>query len=208
MATDFPGFEIREKRVWWWWLAYYLGLMFLWNKGFMETMWTTVGRKVYIPRAESFGAEDTTGEATMGDYATLWHERQHMLDLQDLPVPGLLRAPLWFAGYFAPQILAAGTLGALWTPWAWSCLVFLAPWPSPFREWVELRGYRASAEAWMKMTGWVPDVEAPWVQRIIDDNFVGWKYYRMSWGRDRVERWFRRELAVLATGHKLERSMR
>lgn len=193
MRRDFPGFAIREKRVWYWWVLYFVGLMFLWNKGFMKTMWTTVGRVVYIPNAPSLFAAGRRDEEVMGSYATLWHERQHILDRTELEgVPEPLRGVVWFGGYFFPQFLALGALGAFWTPWAWCCLVFLAPWPAPFRVWAERRGYLASAEAWQYLTngGWEPNVHDPWIQRIITRNFLGWSYWRMSWSRESVERWF------------------
>ena len=203
MANEFPGFEILEKRVWWWWLAYYAGLIFLWSPNFMETVWTTVGRKVYIPHLSKFASDDIPDHEMMGDYSTLWHERRHMLDLKALL--GLrsraLRSLVWFSGYFAPQILATGVVGALWTPWAWLCLVFLGPWPAPFRVWAELRGYRASAEAWIRMTGEWNEFDERWLQKRIDRNFVGWRYYRMAWNRKRIEKWLRNEIAGLRETH-------
>lgn len=202
MAREFPGFEIREKRVWWLWVVYWVTLQFLWMPKAMWTTWITVGYKIYMPRADEFAHPDLAYDELIRQYALLYHERQHMLDLRDVwpfRVLGPLRGPVWGFLYFCPQILALGVLGAFWTPWAWCSLLALAPWPAPFRVWVERRGYFASAEAYHKVLGnsFELNVYGGWMQRIIDINFIGWKYYRMSWSKKAIEEWFKPRLADL-----------
>lgn len=210
MRVELPGFQIREKRVWFWWLLNYVGLIFLWNPRFMTTMWTTVGRTVWVPNAhELFDAQRDVREME-ADYCTLWHERRHMLDLRDfVKLPAALRGLIWGFGYGCPQWLALGALGAFWSPWWLLCLLFLAPWPSPFRVWVERRGYLASCEAWLSFyPEWDVTVHDPWMQRVITENFLGWRYYRMAWSRKRIEDWFAPRIEDLRRGARLDYNRR
>lgn len=194
MEAEFPGFELLEKRTSKIMQLAYYGLgMPLWNPDFMETLWTTLGYKVYTPYLEAFGKD------LQGDYATLWHERKHLLDLQALekkvskPVAGLV----WGLGYGFPQILALGALGAFWSPWMLLCLAFLAPWPAPIRVWIEVRGYTATIEAYQKMGHSLPYPPDSWLDHIVNETFGGWKYYKMSWRPKMVERAFVREMDKL-----------
>ena len=65
------------------------------------------------------------------------------------------------------------------------------------REWIERRGYGASIEAWSKMGYGLPQVGSERLNTLIDEKFCGWAYYRMSWNRGRVEKWFARHLEWL-----------
>lgn len=179
IQAEAPGFELREKRdSKLMWAAYYGLLMFIWQKNFMETYWTTLGKIVYVPYLSEFGKD------LQGDYATLWHERTHILDLQALekkltkPVAGLA----WTLGYGFPQIFALGALGAIWGSWWWLlCLGLLGPWPAPFRVWIEMRGYTATIQAWYKMGAALPYPPAEWLNSLVNETFCGMKYYKMSW---------------------------
>lgn len=175
MAEEFPGFRLKDKSGWFWRLLVTMLPAF-------NGMWVTIGRTVYVPDL------DTVRKfPTREDYATLWHERQHVADLARLQkaVGGPLGAFLWAVGYASPQILALGVLGAFWTPYAWLCLLALGPWPAPFRVWVEKRGYLASLEAWMGYNRWVPPDDNH-VHRMVRRYFTGWSYYLMYWGSPRV----------------------
>ena len=203
-----PGFEIREKRVWWIWLIYYVSFMWLWNRNFMETMWLTLGRKVYMPYAVKFGYD------VYGDYATLWHERKHIVDLIALEarVQRYVRWPwlsrrlaglLWTGGYAFPQVLALGALGALWGgPWWLLALLALGPWPAPIRERIEMRGYQATVEAWSDINNRPPnEQDQEWIQDMIQRVFLGWGYYKMSWSTKYVQEHFILVTALLKQQH-------
>jgi len=191
MQTELPGFELLEKRdSKLMWAAYYGLGMKLWNPEFMETYWTTIGYKVYTPDLEIFGKD------LPGDYATLWHERRHMLDLKALEkrISKPLAWLLWALGYASPQLWALGALGAFWSPWWLLCLGFLAPWPAPIRTWIEIRGYTATIEAYQKMGYPLPYPPDKWFAGLVKDTFCGMKYYKMSWRPKAVERAFIREM--------------
>ena len=199
IAEEVPGFELREKRdSKLLWVGYYGLLMFLWQKDFMVSFWTTLGKIVYTPFLGDFGKD------VAGDFATLWHERRHLLDLQWLekkltkPVAGVL----WGFGYAMPQIFALGALGAIWGSWWWLlCVAFLAPLPAPFRTFIELRGYKASIEAWYKMTGKLPNPDDEWLMRMVNETFCGMKYYKMSWRPKAIHAWFLEAIEDLRAGN-------
>ena len=46
--------------------------------------------------------------------------------------------------YLSPQIFSFLAIGAFWNISFLWCLVFLLPWPSPGRAWLEFRGYKMS----------------------------------------------------------------
>lgn len=209
-TESIPGFALKEKRTWWWKAIYYVSGMFLWNRKFMDKMWTTIGRTVYAPHVELLGDID--------DYVTLRHEIRHILDNLDLSVklahnlrlPGSRSYPgacyvcrsrlpwswtalgglVWGVGYAWPQVFALGVLEAFWTPWAWLCLLFLCPWPAPFRVWIELRGYLETIKAWAEITKEWPTENSDWLNRLVEQTFCGWSYWRMSWSRRQVLVWF------------------
>ena len=216
-----PGFRLVEKRVWWWWGIYYVSLMFLWKPKFMENTWVTLGRDVHVPNLLDLGTNPHA------DYATINHEAQHVYDrlaYEDW-LCGKLRldcdygyAPAfikWFAGfswtlgYGFPQTLAPLALpGVVWLGW-WGLLplVALVPWPAPFREWLELRGYAATMEGWYEITGTPPThkSELKWIAKVINKQFLGWGYWCMSWNRNHVERYFYN--VVLAIGMRHTRKL-
>lgn len=174
------GVELREKRVVRWWIVYYVALMFIWQRKFMTDYTTVVGSNIWRPRLYDFGK----GARAAGDYATLRHEMVHVRDSRRWKV-------LWTPLYFFPQALALGAFGAFWTPWCWLFLLFILPWPAPFRVWAELRGYdetfraihnlkgRASPESRERQLDWMVEI------------FCGWGYWRMSWSQARIRAHFK-----------------
>jgi hypothetical protein len=181
-------------------VLYYVSLMFLWQKKFMTGYWTTMWGAIYVPDLHLLGQQRMVAgkpRNSYNDYATMFHEGTHVEDESNLPVPKPLRGPVWTLGYLFPQCLALGALGAFWSLWCLLCLGFLAPWPAPFRVWVEQRGYGASVEAWFRMGYTLPQVGSDHLNKLIDDKFCGMAYYRMAWNRKRVEKWFARHLEKL-----------
>lgn len=115
----------------------FLGALLFFNKGFMSMFVTTIGDTVYFPSKEMI--EDKPESAIM----VMSHEYVHIKDSKRL---GLLYKPM----YLFPQILAVLSIFSLFaflTPYAWLFLiflVFLAPFYSPGRKYIELRGYQMS----------------------------------------------------------------
>ena len=80
-------------------------------------------------------------------------------------------------GYFLPQALALGTIGAFWDLKFLACLAFLAPWPSPSRAWSEFRAY---SETYRVHSDWGLVLDDEDLERC-KERFRGWGYYRMVW---------------------------
>lgn len=194
LRREFPSFRIRNKsEVWWWIWLYRLSLARFWQPSMLTSMWVTLGYRVYRTPSHVSPALES-----INDFVTLWHERQHMVDFAALQarVGGPLGALLWYGGYAFPQVLALGAVGAFWTPWAWLCLLALAPWPAPFRVWVEKRGYAATLEGWAIQRMLVSEVG---IVSMVKRVFYGWDYYRMAWsGEDKLIRWFLDEYVRLS----------
>ena len=98
------------------------------NKGFMDHFTTTVYPKIYVPSTSWWEDDDKFA------FSTLAHEYVHLKDRKRL---GYIFNFL----YLFPQNLTFLTAGALWNPWCLLFLLFLLPFPSPGRAWLEYRGY-------------------------------------------------------------------
>lgn len=183
VAADIPKFSNRWKLTIWWNL---LVAVVLWpfNRRYLTGYITTNYPHVDWP-------QQSPGAAT-ADWKVLAHEYVHLYDRKRLGV--------WFSvAYLFPQVLAPLALLsflAFVSPWfllnlLW--LVALAPWPAPWREWAELRGYTMSMAVDYWRYGSVQDGTIEWAE----PQFTGWAYYKMSWRtpehmrailRDQVER--------------------
>ena len=73
---------------------------------------------------------------------TMCHEYTHWKDFQRV---GYLRCWLMYA---LPQGLAVFGFLGFFDPWLFLFFLFILPWPSPGRAWMELRGY--STNMWVK----------------------------------------------------------
>jgi len=136
-TKKFPALRIAYKDASWlmWFVNLFIGLF---NKDFMTKYITTIGPVVYLP---SKAWQEQTDQINF--CIDIAHEYVHVCDRY--------RMGIWFSlSYLFPQILALPALlcffGFIWPP-AWFCLiflVFLAPWPSPGRTYIESRGYAAN----------------------------------------------------------------
>lgn len=174
------GFMILEKRSPKWWAAYVLTFMWIWQRKFMTHYWTTDGVRIYVPKLN-----ERTRDGRF--YIVLRHEMVHVRDYQEMKkrFTAPIGAVLWRLLYLGPQLFALGAIGAIWEPWCFLFLVLLAPWPSPFRTWVEKRGYAETVRAAIDVYG-AERVTDKVIDEIVDHNFIGWAYWRMSWRRKPV----------------------
>lgn len=147
-------------------VLYAVTLMRFWNPRFMTSYTTTIGRTMYIPKDPlAFGSEG------IHDLALLNHELQHIKD-------SMAHGRFWWSVfYLSPQIFSLGALGAFWFRPALCCLVFLLPWPSPFRVWAESRGYAISLATYTRAGFEVGALQYEGHR----SKFTGWAYYRMAW---------------------------
>lgn len=168
VAYEIPNFQLRYKNDSY--LMRFIGFFLkAINPNFMKTTTTTLYPVVYFPN-QSWVSE-TPGRG----WQILAHEYVHLWDRKHIG-----RSFTW--RYLTPQIAALGSLMALmsfWSLWfllALVLLVALAPWPSPYRRDVELRGYTMTMALEYWLTGDISDVTLEQVA----DKFNGWSYYRME----------------------------
>jgi hypothetical protein len=166
-AGDEVGLRLVDKRSSKLMRALYIAsLMFLWNRRFMTSYTTTIGRTMYIPKDPlNFGSDG------IHDLALLNHELQH---IKDSMAQGRAQ---WMLFYLAPQIFSLCAVGGFWYRPALLCLLFLLPWPSPFRVWAESRGYAISLATYARAGFEVGALQYEGHR----SKFTGWAYYRMAW---------------------------
>jgi hypothetical protein len=99
------------------------------NPTFMEDYTTVIGYTVYFTGREY--VESQPKEALQ----TLVHEAVHLLDTKHWGFP------IFAFAYLFPQILALGVFLFPISSYFLFCLVFLLPFPAPFRAYFEARAY-------------------------------------------------------------------
>ena len=169
-----PGFTLRQKSN----SSFMKVLSFLlfFNKKFMTHYTTTIYPVVYVP--DFWGKYKSYGSL---EHEILAHEYVHMYDRKRL---GWLFNIL----YLSPQVFALFALGAFWNPWFLLSLIFLLPWPSPGRAWLEFRGYRMS----IAYQYWTKHKKCD-IYRVVE-YFTGPNYYYMFPFKKLLEKWFNKEL--------------
>lgn len=109
-----------------------IGFILFFNKSFMSSFTTTIGKTVYFPSKEK------VEEKGDGALLTLLHEYRHAKDSSKLSTP------LFSLAYLFPQILAPFMLFFGFINW-WLAIalfiLFLAPLPAPFRAYFEFNAY-------------------------------------------------------------------
>lgn len=120
----------------------FLSKIIFWND--YINIWTTFLGTVWLP-------EGYNGDLIYWAWPTLQHEAVHILDMDTFF--GLLPEKLKYVNrilfkiaYFFPQCLFVFGLLGFVNPWMFLCLLFLLPFPAPFRAIAEFRGYRRSLE--------------------------------------------------------------
>lgn len=162
----------------------FLARILFFNKKFLKRFITTIGKTVYVPKA-IIGRPDVV--------LTLAHEAQHYWDNRRWKF-------LYPLGYLSPQIWTLGALLSLMTIWfsnwwllSLLCIVFVVPFPAPFRMLIERRGYLMSLACFY------------WTKQKQSVNwtivyFRGPDYYWMWPFEKSLIRWFTREFAKIKSG--------
>lgn len=174
-ARQAYGFRIVQKsKSPFMWALFYVGLMPLWQPGFMTTYTTTIGATMWTPLPpEQFG------ENGVADLALLNHELKHIEDSRTILGPPWLSSIVYVVGYLFPQVLAPlSFLGLVWWPF-WLFGLALLPWPAPFRVWVEVRGYEATLSTHLE-EGEDEQSLRDRYRPFLLNQFTGWPYYRMA----------------------------
>lgn len=168
------GFSVKRKRssILMWIIAFFV---YPFNRKFMSDYTTTIFGRVYFP--DGYVESDPEGA-----WRTLAHEGVHLVDAHG-------HEPWFSLSYLFPQVLVLpALLGFMFFP-AWLvslCIVaLLLPWPAPWREHWERRGYRMTVVCDILLG---LDVDSPYYRTYMEDHFIGWGYYKMSWGAQRCDR--------------------
>ena len=120
----------------------FLGVALFFNPKFMTNYTTVIGDTVYFPSRKWMKKNENSAAAV------LCHELVHVDDSQRV---GKLTFML---SYLFPQWLALFALSSFIVgPWGLLFLVFLGPWPAPFRAFWELRGYMMTDMGRVRQTG-------------------------------------------------------
>ena len=168
-----------------------LGKLMFFHPRFLTDTVTVLGKTVYMPSL------DWSRKNPEKAWKSLAHNLVHVGDVASWSVP------LYFASYLFPQCLAVGALGAILAPWhplalhsLW-LLLFLLPWPAPFRAYWELRAcaLTMAAERW---SGHVLDQPPEWMVQ----DFTGRRFYFM-WPFPWLVRWALRRWLQRAKDRKI-----
>lgn len=176
-------FQTRQKSESW--LMRAIGaVLYFFNPAFMVYYTTTIGSTIYFP--DGYVAEHPNEAAR-----TLAHEGIHLRQAKRV---GRLRFSL---AYLFPQVLALLSLGAAAAFW-WApailflgFLVFLAPWPAPWRVRYEREAYFVSIVCDI-VNGW--NVKDSGYVDYMVGHYCGWGYYKPAWRRSKIREMVRHDI--------------
>lgn len=134
LQAQMDGFRIKFKNQST--LMKIIGYILFFNKSFMTSFTTTIGKTVYFPTEEHLEKK-----GNLNAISTLAHEYQHAKDADKIS------APLFGLLYLIPLAVAPFMWFFAFYHWALGLglfLLFLAPLPAPMRMYYELRGYTMS----------------------------------------------------------------
>lgn len=168
-----PGFTVRFKDESFWQRV--IGLLLFFNKAYMTSFTTTLGRTVYFPSRAHYEAVPLRTLTTLAhEYVHAWDHNKH---------------GFWFSlSYLLPQLFAApllavGAVGLVFSSWFWASVVAgllcLLPWPSPWRAKWESRGYTMN----LAISKWSVGVITAEQRESVAENFYGPDYYYMVNGK-------------------------
>jgi len=161
----------------------FLGLLLRpFNPDYMTKYISTFYPIVYFP------SKDLYGSCPNCTFTVLAHERVHLLDTKEYPfrfrfsylMPQIFALP-FFLGACTMTFFSLGVAVTLFV----MGLLFLGPWPSPWRVYWEKRGYAMN----MAVSYWILGTIPAGLISSIKSQFLGWQYYRMSWSEKEIEHW-------------------
>ncbi|MEL6135685.1 MAG: hypothetical protein AAFR59_20180, partial [Bacteroidota bacterium] len=152
------------------WEMQVLNVFIVWfNPNFMTSFTTVIGNTIYFPNRSYIAHYPQSAMRTLA------HETVHLLDAEE---HGYVRFSL---SYLFPQILASGVLLFPFLGfYSLLFLLFLLPFPAPFRAKYEARAYAIDI-----LTS-LPSQRHAVMDRIIE-LFTGWDYYRMFPFKEQTE---------------------
>jgi hypothetical protein len=151
------------------------------DRGFLDHVTVTLGKNVYVP-------ESQVGRVT--SWYVLMHEWCHVEQH---------KSGFFFLRYLFPQCLAIFSILAIWNLYMLLFLLFLLPWPAPYRLNMELEGYltmHAISEWGLKKGGHMDDI----IINEVSDVLTSWRYYFASWSRGYVAKKLKEKMYKLSIG--------
>jgi len=161
------------------WFMRILGVVLFFNPSFMRDYITVIGTTIYVP-TDTWVEDNPSGALIVlaHEFAHMW-DRTHGYNLFSLK-------------YLSPQIWGLFSFFAflgfvnLWFLLFLVSIVFLVPWPSPWRTYIEANGYAMTM--YMRHLILYPkynkEAEATMFTK---DCFVNKAYYWMSWNKYKVK---------------------
>ena len=168
------GFKIRFKNESRW--QKLLGFLMFWNRGYMTDYISTFFPTVWWPSRPHYSQD------AWSTFKVLAHEWVHLLD------GGKHR--VWFGfSYISVQVWCVISVFALLSLWfgPWflfflAGLLFLAPWPSPWRVKWEVRGYTMGMAINYWKHGSIKESTKDWIV----ETLTGSGYYFPAWSKLRL----------------------
>lgn len=161
LKNNISGFQIVEKKNSS--LMRFLSYLLFFSPRFMTDAWTTFYPKIY----STSSINEKTPRYIIEQYILLIsHEAIHLLD----------RKRLWIVFnflYLTPQIFSILAFLSFFNLWFLLSIVFLLPFPSLGRFWIEDRGYKANIASFFWLRGEKIDLEQ------FVNQFCGSSYYFM-----------------------------
>lgn len=156
-----------------------LSVLLFFNRGFLNSYTTTIGKKIYF--SSSVYDSILNGTNNLTTCTLIAHEYIHISDQKRYPI-------IFQFVYLFPQILAIFSILAIWNLWFLLFLLCLAPIPSLGRAYLEYRAFKMS----IYFVHFVGGIE----EDLIDiekyvDKFCRTDYYFMFPFRSYVRRKFR-----------------
>ena len=178
ICKRYPDAKIRYKENHWLWKRLPRAL---------RESGTTIGNTIWMPHAEDYNFE------------MLAHEYQHLVDFNEMGMLGFMMmyinpqaiAPFWFfiaavaigfqLPYFALLMASVG-------------IIFLLPWPSRSRSFLEMRGYMMNLYIWQ--TYYKDD--SKYMEDFVVDSIRSWLYYKMVWTRKQAQQIVQEAVRILS----------
>ena len=148
------------------WLNRLISVVLFFNKDYLTKYVTVIGNTIWFPSEEYYNEVYEKRPASL--LATLLHESRHIE--QEKERGRFVHSFL----YLFPQILALGALAAPISLWFLLALLFLLPFPSPYRVWAEKEGYRITTAVLYWTHGYPPNTYS------FARQFAGPNYYFMA----------------------------
>jgi len=175
-----------------------LGVLLFFNPSFMQKFITVLGNTIYVPNKEWMEKNHLV------TLFVLSHEFVHMWDRNLIKLG--YKFDFFSLGYLSPQLWGLFSLTAFLafvSPWFLFCLlplIFVAPWPSPWRTKIEANGYAMTMYIRFLTTDPQYNKEEG-AGYLAKKHFASKQYYWMCWDKDKAKRMLLKRYETLPQTH-------